>query len=840
MADMQQLESAFLKAHKAGDKKAAGVLAAEIKRQRAAAQAPQGEVSGLASQFWSGVDQPLEDTGVSVQEAGKALGSDTMAGAGQSMRDFTSKPSNFVSAGSRFINPQKGDSYVDPIAGFGWGNLPGAVAEQAGGLAGNIAARSAGGLAGSVAGPEGAAAGAFAGPALFNFIRQVGPDAKQRAQNDGREEPNWQDWAAAAATAGVSGALESIGVGKIGILNQGVKEIGTKTATKVVTEVAKETGKKALKEGATEAGQSLVEQYGTTAGTKTGAQIDLKQALGEGVIGAGTGATVDAGRQAKPLYNAVTDSLSVDRSMRNNPDAQMQAEVIDKVNGIADRMKGAGKAPLSQEINNSVKNLKNQIVETLKNQNLSPEDKTALKNGLNTATGMDAGDMDAIAGRSENPDEMRALIRKIQVVREMTMQRQTAKGFRGALAGLAYHGGAALGGAVGSMTGTPQGSAAGSYIGDRIGTSIARSLRGSQTQGAAIDALVGAKQARRAKLLLDRYGPSEATNALNTLTVKAAANKAAAEAEAQAKQDFQNHLSSLLNYQKLKKKSLDDEKRAKNEEERTKAKDERSQFNSAYREIRLKDQATRAAINATRHQKLVQDLEHKTTTNALTVELQQLRNDLAQKQAEAKAEGMDRAKQEDIARIQGRMDMTVLEIQKRQEALKKATIATKRAQIQLDRLQSGERPSVQKMAKAAGARVKAKSTSWAEGVVPEVDSFGRPIRNKVGFEEKKQLIQGLQNEGMDAAEQIPNKELGNLFIAAINDFKMATGPKNQTKRMAIYERIMREVDPKDVDAHRFIVKYIRPLAYAFEGDTNTGGGREDFGSPDGPGEDPPF
>lgn len=701
MADIQQLERAFLKAHKAGDKKAAGVLAAEIKKQRSSSS---GEVSGLADQFWSGVDQPFEDIGTSMQEAGKAVGSESLAGAGQSVRDFTSKPDNFVSAGSRFVNPQAGDSYVDPVMGFGWGNLPGAVAEQAGGLAGSVGARAAGGFAGSVAGPGGAAVGAFAGPALFEFVRQVGPNAKAIAQNNGYEEPTWQDWAQAAATAGASGALDAIGVGKIGMLNQGLKQVGSKTAGTVAKEALKETGQKALKEGVTEAGQSVVQQYGTTAGTNAGAQIDLKQALGEGIIGAGTGAAVDAGRNAKPLYNAVTDIRSVDNAYQNNPDAQVQAEVTNDVNNIADRMKGSKKDPLSQEVNRYASDLKRQIAEAIDGQNLDTEDKKALKGGMTDATGLTEDRLNEIAGRSESPNEVKALARKIQVIREMTMQKQTAKGIRGWAAMASSTLGGAAGAAVGGSLGGVYGGVAGAQIGQNIGRDIARRLRGNQTQGNAIDSLVGAKQARRAKMLLDRYGPSEATNALNTLTEKAAANKAAAEQEAQAKKDFEDTLAKVRQWQTMREKSRKAEEQAKTKEEREKAKAEKTKYDSAYREIRLKDMATRAAINANRNQRIAQDLEHKQSVNALNVELQQLRNDLAQKQAQAKAEGMDRAKQEDIARIKGKMEMAALEIQKRQQALKKAEISTKRAQIQLDRLQSGEKPSVRRMAKSAKVR----------------------------------------------------------------------------------------------------------------------------------------
>lgn len=66
MADLNKLESAFLKAHKAGDTKAAGVLAAEIKRQRSAApsqpQEPQwsdlpGNILPSAGRFVEGAVQ---------------------------------------------------------------------------------------------------------------------------------------------------------------------------------------------------------------------------------------------------------------------------------------------------------------------------------------------------------------------------------------------------------------------------------------------------------------------------------------------------------------------------------------------------------------------------------------------------------------------------------------------------------------------------------------------------------------------------------------------------------------------------------------------------------------
>jgi hypothetical protein len=710
MADMQQLERAFLKAHKAGDKKAAGVLAAEIKKQRAA---PQGEVSGLMDQFWSGMESNTELPGVTLETFGKTAGSDTLQGAGTWLRGVSDAPKDFVSASDRFVNPQQGDSYVDPILGFGWGNAAGAGAEVAGQMAGDLAVRSAGstvgGAVGGVAtgGPgavPGAVVGGLAAPGILEFMRVAGPVAVERAKNDGRSEPNWDDWKAAAATAGLSGLLNSIGIKGIGKLNDGVVDIGRKTVTDVGKEAITETGKKAGREGITETGQSIVQQSGETAFTDKGLTIDLKQAVGEGILGAGAGGVIDAGRNAKPVFDAAMDIRSVDSSMRNNPDAQMQAEITGDVNNIADRMQGSKKDPLSQEVNRYASDLKRQIAAAIDGQNLDTEDKKALKGGMTDATGLTEDRLNEIAGRSESPNEIKALARKIQVIREMTMQKQTAKGLRGWAAMASSTLGGAAGAAVGGSIGGVYGGVAGAQIGQNIGRDISRRLRGNQTQGNAIDALVGKKQARRAKLLLERYGPSEATNALNTLTAKADANKAAAEAEAQAKQDFDDTMAKIRQWQSMREKSRKAEEQAKTKEEREKARAEKAKGDSAYREIRLKDMATRAQINAARHQKLVQDLEHKTATNALTVELQQLRNELAQKQAQAKAEGMDRAKQEDIARIKGKMEMASLEIQKRQQALKKAEIATKRAQIQLDRLESGEKPKVQRMAKSAKVR----------------------------------------------------------------------------------------------------------------------------------------
>lgn len=855
MADMQQLEKAFLNAHKAGDTKAAGVLAAEIKRQRASASSEPAPVSGMFDQFAAGLESNTELPGQTVEALGKTAQNQNVQDAGKWLRDVTSQPDNFVSASDRFINPKQGDSYVDPVFGFGWGNAPGAAAEVGGQLAGDLMVRGGasltlGGLGaagGAAAGPGGAAAGfaggaatgALAGPALLEFMRVAGPVALERAKNNGREVPTWEDWQAAAATAGLAGALNAIGIKGIGKLNSGLGAVGKKSATGVVTEAAKETGKKALTEGVTEAGQSVVQQAGETAFTDKGLNIDLKQAVGEGILGAGAGGMVDATRNIRPTTRTALDVRSIDSAMRNDPDAQVKAEITQKVNNIADRMKGSGKAPLSKEVNASVTNLRNQIEETLKNQNLSPDDKKAIEDGLKTANGLDNKDVDAIAGRSENPAEIKALIRKIQVVREMTMQQQSAKGLRGALADTAYNVGSPLGAFIGDTMFPGGGAAAGAFIGDRIGTGISRRLKGNQTQGVAIDSLVGTKQARRARMLLDRYGPSEATTALNTLTEKAAANKAKAELDAQEQKDWQDTLNRIKMANDIRTNAREQWEKAPPELKAQK-KAEKEAVDLKTREERLKGLAIAAEQRRVRLEMLVNKMEAEKSTNALRVEKAQAERDLANARAQ-------NASNSQILDLTGRLLKIADDIKLRDQAIAKATAATKRAEKMAERVPQAKQAS--KAAATQTAKRYAKMTAEQMDQV-EVDQFGNPIGNRAQYRMKAEEIMKLQADGLVDAVKFEDKAIGNIFIEAIGDFKNAPGHKNQAIRMAIYERVKQAVPRNNLDAQRFIAMYIRPLAFAFEaaaGDPNSFGsssrrpeGREDFGTTEDLGEDPPF
>lgn len=863
MADMQQLEKAFLNAHKAGDTKAAGVLAAEIKRQRASASSEPAPVSGMFDQFAAGLESNTELPGQTVEALGKTAQNQNVQDAGKWLRDVTSQPDNFVSASDRFKNPQPGDSYVDPVFGFGWGNAPGAAAEVGGQLAGDLMVRGGsslvlGGLGaagGAAAGPGGAAAGfaggaatgALAGPALLEFMRVAGPVALERAKNNGREVPTWEDWQAAAATAGLAGALNAIGIKGIGKLNAGIGAVGKKSATGVVTEAAKETGKKALTEGVTEAGQSVVQQAGETAFTDKGLKIDLKQAVGEGILGAGAGGMVDAGRNIRPTTRTALDVRSIDSAMRNDPDAQVKAEITRDVNDIAGRMSGSGKAPLSQEVNRYTSDLKRQIKEAIDGQNLDPEDKKALKGGMQDATGLTPDRLDEIAGRSENPSEIKALARKIQVIRETTMQQQSAKGLRGALADTAYNVGSPLGAFIGDTMFPGGGAAAGAFIGDRIGTGISRRLKANQTQGVAIDSLVGTKQARRARMLLDRYGPSEATTALNTLTEKAAANKAQAEADAQAKADFEETMSRIRFRNKMRNDSLKAEENAKTREEKTKLQAERNRLDLETREARLQNIAYQAMGRKARAEQILQKLEAEKSINALHIEMAQARKDLQKHMTEQKAaESKDKADGRALD-LQGKIVKLAKDIEIRNEAIKRAKLSTARAEKIAARVPEAV-PKAEAMARKAKQKYDRMTAKQMDQV--EVDQYGNPIGNRAQYRMKAEDIMKLQADGLVDAVKFEDKAIGNIFIEAIGDFKNAPGHKNQAIRMAIYERVKQAVPLNNLDAQRFIAMYIRPLAFAFEaaaGDPNSFGsssrrpeGREDFGTTEDLGEDPPF
>ena len=221
-------------------------------------------VSEVRKAFRQGIDQPTENIATTLE----ALGFDTQA---KNLRGLVDAPEDYESASARFMKPE-GEWYD-----FSWKDLPLATVEQAGQLGGSLLTRVAGaGIGVGVAGPMGAIVGGLLGPGLFEAVQIAGPVALERARNNNREEPNWEDWSGALGAAGVSGVLNALGVKNIGLLNSAV---GT-------------TLKAGVTEGVTEGLQGLTEQVGSTGLTEAGLQIDPKQVLGETFLGTSAGTTI--------------------------------------------------------------------------------------------------------------------------------------------------------------------------------------------------------------------------------------------------------------------------------------------------------------------------------------------------------------------------------------------------------------------------------------------------------------------------------------------------------------------------------------------------------------------
>jgi len=265
--------------------------------------------------FRYGIDQPTENIATTLE----ALGFDTQA---KELRDLIEAPEDYESAAARFINPE-GEWYD-----YNWSELPLATVEQAGQLGGSILSRIGGaGIgagAGSLVGPGGTAIGgimgAFLGPALFEAVQIAGPVAFERARNNGREEPNAEDWSGALGTAGFSGVLNAIGIKNIGLLNSTVGK----------------TLKAGAREGVTEAGQGFTEQIGGTGLTAAGLQIDPKAAIGEGLIGTSSGTSIQAPIAAAQAVQttggtpSTTPAAAVDQMQETvyPTDAEVTADLI--------------------------------------------------------------------------------------------------------------------------------------------------------------------------------------------------------------------------------------------------------------------------------------------------------------------------------------------------------------------------------------------------------------------------------------------------------------------------------------------------------------------------------
>jgi|6_EtaG_2_1085325.scaffolds.fasta_scaffold06141_3 hypothetical protein len=241
--------------------------------------------TSLSSAFKHAFDQPLENMATTFQ----ALG---MEGWETFLRDLIEEPENYEAAAGKFIGKQGED--------FNWEYFPRAVFEQAGQLAGSLATRVGGAAVGGLAGgPAGAAVGALLGPGLFEALQLAGPIAYERAKNNGREEPNWDDWKGSLRASTFSGALNAVGIRNVGVLNSiGKGALG---------QAGKRTALAGGSELGTEWAQGYTEQIGGRAGTEAykrkrgeyfpSLELEHKAAFGEGLLGFGAGTITQAGTE---------------------------------------------------------------------------------------------------------------------------------------------------------------------------------------------------------------------------------------------------------------------------------------------------------------------------------------------------------------------------------------------------------------------------------------------------------------------------------------------------------------------------------------------------------------
>jgi len=241
----------------------ANLNTAKVQEEQKQVQAMQEDFGLLKDALVFSIDQPLENIARTLEIAG-------YKNPAAFLQNLVDKPQDYQSAVEDFLNMQDDKSY-----NFNYDYMPRAVVEQFGQIAGSLALRKLGQattgipIVGPIVGPF----LSVALPTAFQAAQTVGPIALERAINNGRSEPNWDDWRQAGGASLASGLVDTYGVFGIGKLNSTI--FGA-----------------AVREGLTEGAQSLIEQVGGTAFTEKGLKVDPEQAVGETLIGSGSGAAV--------------------------------------------------------------------------------------------------------------------------------------------------------------------------------------------------------------------------------------------------------------------------------------------------------------------------------------------------------------------------------------------------------------------------------------------------------------------------------------------------------------------------------------------------------------------
>ena len=400
-------------------------------------QPQQPREPGWGEAFVMGVDQPLENMAKTARLGGFNKTADTLSGA-------VTAPQNIESPSARFINPRPEDWKVFD---YGIGSMPKAIVEQGGQLAGSILSRAAGaavgGAAGSVVGPVtgavGAGVGALAGPFLFEAVQIVGPVAYERAKNNGREQPNEDDVNWALGTAAASGAFNSIGTQFLP---------GGKAA---VQSAVKRYLLAGIGEGVTETGQAFIQQAGETANTDKGLTLNPREAIGEGLLGAGSGVAshgvTDAASKAKETYTNLKDDVTtpLDENAAKRVAARInlyEAQGYDVMDVDPTSDKGAKQilTGINMDLGNEIKQLHDKVKPLLSpSQDSELQDvfdraalNTAVRKGVNRLkSGMTDENITKVEQLVGNTEEGFALVEKLKEAREVGRMYQ--KGIKGGL-----------------------------------------------------------------------------------------------------------------------------------------------------------------------------------------------------------------------------------------------------------------------------------------------------------------------------------------------------------------------------------------------------------------------
>lgn len=399
--------------------------------------------------------------------------------------------------------------------------LPRAVVENAPDLGGAVAAGRAGAALGAPLGPVGAVAGGLLGAGAYSAYRSFGQNVEARAENNGRVDP--QGRAQPGASDYIGGAITTLGsaaldaVGARGLGRAATAATGTARLPGAALREIQHATAAAAREGATETTQSLVEQTGQTLGTAKGLTVDPAQALGEGLIGIGSGGAVEAGAGAARVpgvtARAIGDAL-VERQMGEmTPERAASVERVAKLMddqraatdspAAPDVLMRSARAGLDADLDALVSRARErewitpaQAQEIAALRDVARSDTEALATGTAQpgSNPMGLGRLDALQGV---PDDFRATLRDLLRDRDTLslmdrpgVSTRIAEGLGGIVGGVA-------GGSAGHLAG-PIGAAVGGWSGAQAGRALGRRMADAAGSSGLID-----RARRRARDVLE-------------------------------------------------------------------------------------------------------------------------------------------------------------------------------------------------------------------------------------------------------------------------------------------------------------------------------------------------